>query len=113
MGLITCIRTQSGTFMDGDLLVNRDGVRIVSKTDEAAVRMKLPSDFLAFVWICLNCSCFKNVPSDFLTFVWICLDCRLAVVLKMLQILQGKKIVVSKNAHMDSYLVDCLLIELI
>lgn len=32
------VRTQSGTFMDGDLLVNRDGVRIVSHSDEEAVR---------------------------------------------------------------------------
>lgn len=31
-------RTQSGTFKDGDLLVNRDGVRIVSKSEVEAVR---------------------------------------------------------------------------
>lgn len=35
---VTCPRTQSGTFMDGDLLVNRDGVRIVSHSDVAPVR---------------------------------------------------------------------------
>lgn len=31
-------RTKSGTFMDGDLLVNKDGVRIVSQTETEAVR---------------------------------------------------------------------------
>ncbi|WOH11412.1 hypothetical protein DCAR_0830898 [Daucus carota subsp. sativus] len=33
---LTKFLTQSGTFMDGDLLVNRDGVRIVSQTDVQA-----------------------------------------------------------------------------
>lgn len=32
-------RTQSGTFRDGDLLVNRDGVRIVSQIDTQPVRL--------------------------------------------------------------------------
>ena len=32
-------RTQSGTFMDGDLLVNRDGVRIVSKSEAEVVNI--------------------------------------------------------------------------
>lgn len=31
-------RTQSGTFMDGDLLVNRDGVRVVSQSEVEVVR---------------------------------------------------------------------------
>ena len=34
-------RTQSGTFMDGDLLVNRDGVRIVSHSDVEVVRFQI------------------------------------------------------------------------
>lgn len=34
-------RTQSGTFMDGDLLVNRDGVRIVSQDSTEAVRFSV------------------------------------------------------------------------
>lgn len=33
-------RTQSGTFMDGDLLVNRDGVRIVSHSEVEVVRFQ-------------------------------------------------------------------------
>ncbi|KAF5481791.1 hypothetical protein F2P56_002415 [Juglans regia] len=36
--------TQSGTFMDGDLLVNRDGVRIVSQTEVEAPPPIKPSD---------------------------------------------------------------------
>lgn len=31
-------RTESGTFKDGDLLVNKDGVRIVSQSEPEAVR---------------------------------------------------------------------------
>lgn len=34
----TLCRTESGTFMDGDLLVNRDGVRIVSQSEIETVR---------------------------------------------------------------------------
>jgi hypothetical protein len=30
-------RTQSGTFRDGDLLVNKDGLRIVSHSEEGEV----------------------------------------------------------------------------
>ncbi|CAN1147983.1 Mitogen-activated protein kinase kinase 2 [Linum perenne] len=36
--------TQSGTFMDGDLLVNRDGVRIVSQTEPDAPPPIQPAD---------------------------------------------------------------------
>lgn len=36
-------RTQSGTFRDGDLLVNRDGVRLVSQNEVEAVRSDLMS----------------------------------------------------------------------
>ncbi|OAY53957.1 mitogen-activated protein kinase kinase 2 [Manihot esculenta] len=36
--------TQSGTFMDGDLLVNRDGVRIVSQSEPEAPPPIKPSD---------------------------------------------------------------------
>jgi hypothetical protein len=31
-------RTQSGTFKDGDLLVNKDGLRIVSQSEEGEVK---------------------------------------------------------------------------
>ncbi|RWW42580.1 hypothetical protein BHE74_00051860 [Ensete ventricosum] len=34
--------TQSGTFKDGDLLVNKDGLRILSHSEEGGVIMKLP-----------------------------------------------------------------------
>ncbi|KDO55424.1 hypothetical protein CISIN_1g016322mg [Citrus sinensis] len=37
-------RTKSGTFMDGDLLVNKDGVRIVSQTETEAPPLIKPSD---------------------------------------------------------------------
>ncbi|CAI0387882.1 unnamed protein product [Linum tenue] len=37
-------RTQSGTFMDGDLLVNRDGVRIVSQSEPDAPPPIQPAD---------------------------------------------------------------------
>lgn len=37
-GFFFLYRTQSGTFKDGDLLVNRDGVRIVSQSEVEAVR---------------------------------------------------------------------------
>lgn len=36
--------TQSGTFMDGDLLVNKDGVRIVSQSESDAPPPIMPSD---------------------------------------------------------------------
>ncbi|KAA8534811.1 hypothetical protein F0562_029747 [Nyssa sinensis] len=36
--------TQSGTFMDGDLLVNRDGVRVVSQSEEQIPPLIQPSD---------------------------------------------------------------------
>ncbi|KAH9802017.1 mitogen-activated protein kinase kinase 2 [Citrus sinensis] len=36
--------TKSGTFMDGDLLVNKDGVRIVSQTETEAPPLIKPSD---------------------------------------------------------------------
>lgn len=36
--------TESGTFKDGDLLVNRDGVRIVSQSEVAAPSVIQPSD---------------------------------------------------------------------
>ncbi|KAJ9183786.1 hypothetical protein P3X46_007596 [Hevea brasiliensis] len=36
--------TQSGTFMDGDLLVNRDGVRVVSQSESEAPPPIKPSD---------------------------------------------------------------------
>lgn len=36
--------TQSGTFMDGDLLVNRDGVRVVSQTEVETPPLIQPSD---------------------------------------------------------------------
>lgn len=34
-----CFRTQSGTFKDGDLRVNKDGVRIVSQSEPEAVTL--------------------------------------------------------------------------
>lgn len=36
--------TQSGTFMDGDLLVNRDGVRLVSQNEVEAASLIKPTD---------------------------------------------------------------------
>lgn len=36
--------TESGTFMDGDLLVNRDGVRVVSQTEVETPPLIQPSD---------------------------------------------------------------------
>ncbi|XP_052180904.1 mitogen-activated protein kinase kinase 2 isoform X2 [Diospyros lotus] len=36
--------TESGTFKDGDLLVNRDGVRIVSQSDHETPQLIQPSD---------------------------------------------------------------------
>ena len=39
-------RTQSGTFMDGDLLVNRDGVRIVSHSDVEVLRFQIVFRYL-------------------------------------------------------------------
>ena len=44
-----CCRTESGTFKDGDLLVNRDGVRIVSEAEVEAVITFL----ISFSWIIL------------------------------------------------------------
>ncbi|RVX05352.1 Mitogen-activated protein kinase kinase 2 [Vitis vinifera] len=41
---LTKFLTQSGTFMDGDLLVNRDGVRIVSKSEAEVPPLIKPSD---------------------------------------------------------------------
>lgn len=36
--MCNCVcRSESGTFRDGDLLVNRDGVRIVSQSEVEAV----------------------------------------------------------------------------
>lgn len=36
---VICCRTQSGTFKDGDLRVNKDGVRIVSQSEPEAVSL--------------------------------------------------------------------------
>lgn len=38
-GILICGRTQSGTFKEGNLLVNRDGIRIVSQSEEEAVSL--------------------------------------------------------------------------
>lgn len=42
---LSVCRTGSGTFKDGDLLVNRDGVRIVSHSEVEAVSGFLFFDF--------------------------------------------------------------------
>nr|VDC74281.1 unnamed protein product [Brassica rapa] len=41
---VICFRTQSGTFKDGDLRVNKDGVRIVSQSEPEALSPIKPAD---------------------------------------------------------------------
>ena len=47
VGVWNC-RTESGTFKDGDLLVNRDGVRVVSQSEVEAVSVTYFSLLLFF-----------------------------------------------------------------
>ncbi|KAL6839603.1 hypothetical protein ACP4OV_030542 [Aristida adscensionis] len=44
LGVCSPARTQSGTFKDGDLLVNKDGLRIVSQSEEDEAPPILPLD---------------------------------------------------------------------
>jgi hypothetical protein len=48
IGIYFC-RTQSGTFKEGNLLVNKDGVRIVSQSEDEAVTYFYLNFYFLFV----------------------------------------------------------------
>jgi hypothetical protein len=49
-------RTASGTFQDGDIMLNKEGIRVVSQTQSSTVSFKTFS-------VCILGTSFKKIPS--------------------------------------------------